>query len=245
MCLKILQATKGMSTCSHVDRERWQREAALIHGGQRLGDAARPCMEPSEAVPRSIYSPNRLSITNKLCWGLREQKGERRTEKAERGGGRELSLFTFWLWLSFGFTLWLCFCCYLSFVVVVVAVVEHWEMLQNECEIETQSKWRQQLNPLGQHCFPLFFSSSRHHLPFFSFFLLFAWFTIIVIDSRENNNNKNNKSSNEDKHKVEKVLKSSSCRCASANTSQDGTGCSPWRVGINRSKWLSVLKGRA
>lgn len=136
MCLKILQATKGMSTCSHVDRERWQREAALIHGGQRLGEAARPCMDPSEAVPRSIYSPNRLSITNKLCWGLREQKGERRTEKAERGGGRELSLFTFWLWLSFGFTLWLCFCCYLSFVVVVVAVVEHWEC----CKMNAKSK---------------------------------------------------------------------------------------------------------
>lgn len=37
MCLKILQATQGMSTCSHVDRERWQREAALIHGGAEIG----------------------------------------------------------------------------------------------------------------------------------------------------------------------------------------------------------------
>lgn len=40
MCPKILQATKGMSTCSHVDRERWQRQAAIIQGGGDWGGSS-------------------------------------------------------------------------------------------------------------------------------------------------------------------------------------------------------------
>lgn len=166
---------------------------------------------------------------------LRTEKAEGRTEKVEgRGERKQGAEFIYILAVAFVplhplallLLLPVACCCGCRWALRNVA---KWMRNGNPKQMATttESTWT------ALFAFPY----SLPHLPFLSFFLLFAWFTIIVIDSWENNNN--------DKHRVENVLKSSSCRCVSANTSQGGTGCSPQGVGINRSKWLSIARKKA
>lgn len=96
MCPKILQATKGMSTCSHVDRERWQRQAAFIQGvgdwGMRLGHACTPLT----LCPGPFTHPIdcQLQINYAEDWESRRENGEGRRERGKEAGS--------WVYLHFG-----------------------------------------------------------------------------------------------------------------------------------------------